>query len=132
MTCGTSTKTPNITRRARQASKRRCAASGSCPSASNAPPICDPMGALADAALRNRGFDLPRAIELPCVALCVAQLTFFAFSYLHGNWLVQPDGTLVANDFVNVWAAGQQVLHGHAAEAYDPKLHKLVEDAAVG
>ena len=90
------------------------------------------MGALADAALRNRGFDLPRAIELPCVALCVAQLTFFAFSYLHGNWLVQPDGTLVANDFVNVWAAGQQVLHGHAAEAYDPKLHKLMEDAAVG
>ena len=90
------------------------------------------MGAIAGAALRNRGFDLPRAIELPCVALCVAQLVFFAMSYVQGYWLVQPDGTLVANDFVNVWAAGQQVLHGHAAEAYDPKLHKLMEDAAVG
>jgi len=33
---------------------------------------------------------------------------------------------------VNVWAAGRQVLEGHAAAAYDHTIHKAVEDLAVG
>jgi hypothetical protein len=38
----------------------------------------------------------------------------------------------IANDFVNVWAAGRLVLDGHAAAAYDWTLHREVEVAAVG
>jgi hypothetical protein len=68
---------------------------------------------------------LTRAIELP-------QVLFLIACYVKGYWLVKPDGAIIANDFVNVWAAGRQVLEGHAAAAYDHHVHKATEDLAVG
>jgi hypothetical protein len=88
------------------------------------------MSALAE--LPSGRFELTRAVELPCVALCIAQLVFLAACYVQGYWLVKPDGAIIPNDFVNVWAAGRQVLEGHAAAAYDHHIHKTMEDLAVG
>ena len=90
------------------------------------------MSALTEAAPAGGTFRLTRAIELPCIALCIAQIVFLAACYVQGYWLVKPDGAIIANDFVNVWAAGRQVLEGHAAAAYDHSIHKAVEDLAVG
>jgi hypothetical protein len=90
------------------------------------------MSALAEAAPAEAKFELTRAIELPCVALCIAQIVFLVACYVQGYWLVKPDGAIIANDFVNVWAAGRQVLEGHAAASYDHTVHKAVEDLAVG
>jgi len=88
------------------------------------------MSALAE--LPSGKFEVTRAIELPCVALCIAQVVFLIACYAQGYWLVKPDGAIIANDFVNVWAAGRQVLEGHAAAAYDHHVHKAMEDLAVG
>jgi arabinofuranan 3-O-arabinosyltransferase len=75
---------------------------------------------------------LGRPLELVAFALIVAHAVYLAACYLHGIWIVAPDGTGVQSDFVNVWAAGRMVLDGHAASAYDWPAHKLVEEAAVG
>jgi arabinofuranan 3-O-arabinosyltransferase len=75
---------------------------------------------------------LARPVELVCFALIVAQATYLAASYWSGTWLVAPDGSGVASDFVNVWAAGKLVWQGSPAAAYDWPVHKAVEVAAVG
>src|ERR1700761_985969 len=75
---------------------------------------------------------LPRVLELVAFALVVAHAVYLAASYLHGIWIVAPDGSGVQSDFVNVWAAGRMVLDGHPAAAYDWPTHKIVEQAAVG
>ncbi len=49
-----------------------------------------------------------------------------------GALLIDPAGRIIPTDFVNVWAAGRMALEGAPAAAYDPWLHKPVEDAAVG
>ncbi len=90
------------------------------------------MTPLADCSLGTGKFELTRAVELPCIALCMAQAFFLTACYLQGYWLVRPDGGIIANDFVNVWAAGRQVLEAHAAAAYDHNIHKAMEDLAVG
>jgi arabinofuranan 3-O-arabinosyltransferase len=73
-----------------------------------------------------------RAVELACFALCVANVTALAAMYAVGAFLVDTDGRTIPTDFVNVWAAGVMALDGAPAAAYDPWLHKPVEDAAVG
>jgi len=75
---------------------------------------------------------LARPLELVAFALVVAHAVYLAACYLHGIWIVAPDGSGVQSDFVNVWAAGRLVLEGHPATAYDWPAHKLVEEAAVG
>ena len=75
---------------------------------------------------------LARPLELAAFALVVAHAIYLAACYLHGIWIVAPDGSGVQSDFVNVWAAGRLVLEGHPATAYDWPAHKLVEEAAVG
>jgi arabinofuranan 3-O-arabinosyltransferase len=75
---------------------------------------------------------LARPLELVAFALVVAHAVYLAACYLHGIWIVAPDGSGVQSDFVNVWAAGRLVLEGHPASAYDWPTHKLVEEAAVG
>jgi arabinofuranan 3-O-arabinosyltransferase len=75
---------------------------------------------------------LPRPLELLAFALVVAHAVYLSAAYLHGIWIVAPDGSGVQSDFVNVWAAGRLVLEGHPASAYDAPTHKLVEEAAVG
>jgi arabinofuranan 3-O-arabinosyltransferase len=73
-----------------------------------------------------------RPLKLVAFALVVAHAVYLAACYLHGIWIVAPDGTGVQSDFVNVWAAGRLVLEGHPASTYDWPTHKLVEEAAVG
>src|ERR1700684_2133320 len=75
---------------------------------------------------------LSRPLELVAFALVVAHAVYLAACYLHGIWIIAPDGTGVQSDFVNVWAAGRLVLEGHPASAYDWATHKIVEEAAVG
>lgn len=53
-------------------------------------------------------------------------------AFIDGHFLLGPDGTPVANDFVNVFAAGRLTLSGHAAAAYDWTAHKAAEIDAVG
>lgn len=75
---------------------------------------------------------LPRPVELVCFALCVANVAYLAASFAFGHWLFDPDGSLAASDFVNVWAAGRLALDGHAAAVYDWAVHKQAEAAALG
>lgn len=51
---------------------------------------------------------------------------------LRGVWLVNPDGTSRATDFVAMWAAGAQVLHGDAAGAYGLSALAGIEARTVG
>jgi len=78
------------------------------------------------------GAKLARPVELICFALVVAHAVYLATAYAEGIWVAAPDGSGVASDFVNVWAAGKLALAGHAASAYDWPAHKLAEQAAVG
>jgi arabinofuranan 3-O-arabinosyltransferase len=78
------------------------------------------------------GFQLTRPLELICFALCVAQAVYIAASFVQGSWLVDPSGQAIATDFVNVWAAGRQVLDGQVAAVYDVAIHKTAEVTAVG
>jgi Glycosyltransferase family 87 len=87
-----------------------------------------------DAGYPNHGreFRLTRAAELTCFALCVAQVVYVAASFVQGTWLIDPSGQPIATDFVNVWAAGRQVLDGNPSTVYDIAAHKSAEVAAVG
>jgi alpha-1,2-mannosyltransferase len=55
-----------------------------------------------------------------------------------GAWIISSDGLIdrngkpVGTDFSNVYAAGALVLHGHAADAYDPALQHAAERAVFG
>ena len=53
-------------------------------------------------------------------------------AYLDGNLLTDKQGRPIANDFVNVYAAGLLTLDGDPAAAYDWPLHKAAEERAVG
>jgi arabinofuranan 3-O-arabinosyltransferase len=75
---------------------------------------------------------LLQALRLACFGFCVAHLIFLAASFVHGDWLIDTLGRPIPTDFVNVWATGKLALQGHPADAYDPTLHKTVENAAVG
>jgi arabinofuranan 3-O-arabinosyltransferase len=46
--------------------------------------------------------------------------------------LTDPQGRPIANDFINVWAAGRLALDGAAPAAYDWTLHRAAEVRAVG
>ena len=75
---------------------------------------------------------MARPVELICFALIVAHAVYLAAAYGYGVWIVEPDGSGSASDFVNVWAAGKLALQGHAALAYDWPAHKAMETVAVG
>src|ERR1700690_2166484 len=79
-----------------------------------------------------RGVTNSRPIELTCFALIVGQLVYLIASYLQGSWLAAPGSGAVPTDFVNAWAAGQLVLQGNPAAAYDWPTHKAMEVAALG
>jgi arabinofuranan 3-O-arabinosyltransferase len=81
---------------------------------------------------RSDGTKLARPVELICLGLVVAHAVYLAASYVHGVWIVAPNGGGVASDFVDVWAAGKLALTGHAAAVYDWPIHKLAEESAVG
>jgi hypothetical protein len=80
-----------------------------------------------------RGAPLPHAklIELVAFALVVAHISYLAAVFVKGQWLLEADGG-IASDFTYFWAAGYQVLHGHAVDAYDAKLHGAAQAIALG
>jgi arabinofuranan 3-O-arabinosyltransferase len=74
---------------------------------------------------------LERPVELTCIAFSVANAVFLVGSIVLGIWLIDPNGQMIASDFVNVWAAGRQALDGHQTAIYDVALHKAAEVAAL-
>ena len=72
------------------------------------------------------------ALELIGFALALAYVLFLAGCLFERLWLIDVAGAPIANDFVNVWAAGRLVLEGQPAAAYDWTIHREVEVAALG
>ena len=66
------------------------------------------------------------------LALALGYLVVLGGAYLGGQFLIDPQGRPIANDFVNVYAAGRLVDAGDAASAYDWPVHKAAEIGAVG
>jgi hypothetical protein len=64
--------------------------------------------------------------------LALGYLIVLGGTYLQGHFLTDPRGRPIANDFVNVWAAGRLALDGAAPDAYDWTLHRAAEVRAVG
>jgi arabinofuranan 3-O-arabinosyltransferase len=64
--------------------------------------------------------------------LALGYLIVLGGSYLQGHFLTDPRGRPIANDFVNVWAAGRFALDGRAPAAYDWTAHRDAEVRAVG
>jgi hypothetical protein len=71
-------------------------------------------------------------LELAGFGLTLAYVLLLAGSAIQGYWLIDAAGRAIANDFVNVWAAGKLVLAGQPAAAYDWTFHREVEVAALG
>ena len=64
--------------------------------------------------------------------LALAYLVLLGGAYFDGNFLTDKQGQPIANDFVNVYAAGRLTLGGDPAAAYDWPTHKAAEERAVG
>lgn len=73
-----------------------------------------------------------RLIGVIGLTLALGYLVVLAGALMSGHWLFDSAGRVIANDFVDVWAAGQLALEGHAASAYDWMVHKAAEAQAVG
>ena len=73
-----------------------------------------------------------RIVALIGLMLTLAYLVLLGGAYLDGNFLTDKQGQPIANDFVNVWAAGQLTLDNDPAAAYDWPKHKAAEERAVG
>lgn len=64
--------------------------------------------------------------------LALGYLIVLGAAYRNGEFLTDAHGRPIANDFVNVLAAGRLALAGDPASAYDWPLHKAAEVRAVG
>ena len=73
-----------------------------------------------------------RLISVLGLTLVLCYLVVLGGSLMGGHWLFNGIGQPIANDFVNVWAAGRLALDGHAASAYDWTVHRTMEVQAVG
>jgi len=73
-----------------------------------------------------------RTIRLIGLTLALGYLIVLGGTYLKGDFLIDRQGRPIANDFVNVVAAGQLAGDGAAASAYDWPLHKQAEVRAIG
>jgi arabinofuranan 3-O-arabinosyltransferase len=76
--------------------------------------------------------DPRRLIAVIGLAVLLSELVFLGGAFFQGFFIEDKAGHGIANDFVNVWAAGRLVLDGHAAQAYDWSIHRQVQEAAVG
>jgi arabinofuranan 3-O-arabinosyltransferase len=84
---------------------------------------------------RNRAappFSAARAIGVISLTLALGYLVALGGTYLEGDFLTDTQGRPIANDFVNVVAAGRLAREGKAATAYDWPLHKRAEVSAIG
>jgi arabinofuranan 3-O-arabinosyltransferase len=77
-------------------------------------------------------FSAARTIRLIGLTLALGYLIVLGGTYLKGDFLVDRQNRPIANDFVNVVAAGQLVRDGAAASAYDWPLHRQAEVRAIG
>jgi len=77
-------------------------------------------------------FAAARTIRVIGLMLALGYLIVLAGTFLKGNFLTDAQRAPIANDFVNVYAAGRLALDGDAAAAYDWPLHKEAEVRAVG
>lgn len=66
------------------------------------------------------------------LSLAIAYLIVLGAAWFGGHWLYDALGRPIANDFVNVWAAGRLTADGHPEMAYDWTIHKSMEVRAVG
>jgi len=66
------------------------------------------------------------------LTLTLGYLIILGGTYLKGNFLIDDSGWPIANDFVNVVAAGDLAREGKAATAYDWPQHKQAEVRAIG
>jgi hypothetical protein len=73
-----------------------------------------------------------RLVALIGLTLALCYLVVLGNAYLGGNFLIDAQGRPIANDFVNVWAAGRLTLDGNSAAAYNWPVHKAAEVRAVG
>jgi hypothetical protein len=73
-----------------------------------------------------------RMIRLFSLTLALGYLIVLGGSYLKGDFLADSSGRPIANDFVNVYAAGQLTLAGDPTAAYDWPTHKQAEVRAIG
>jgi len=73
-----------------------------------------------------------RLVSVVGLTLALAYLVVLGGAYLRGNFLTDTQGAPIANDFVNVYAAGRLTLDGAPAVAYDWPPHKAAEVRAVG
>src|SRR3974390_3518084 len=73
-----------------------------------------------------------RTIRLIGLTLALGSLIFLSGNARQGNFLIDCDSRPIANDFVNVVAAGQLAREGQAASAYDWPIHKQAEVQAIG
>jgi arabinofuranan 3-O-arabinosyltransferase len=73
-----------------------------------------------------------RLVALIGLILALGYLVVLGGAYRDGNFLTDSEHRPIANDFVNVFAAGRLALDGDAAAAYDWPLHKAAEIRAVG
>jgi hypothetical protein len=86
-------------------------------------------------ALRARPSPQPQAARRVCLigfTLALCYVIVLGGTFLKGNFLVDAQGRPIANDFVNVVAAGRLTLGGDAPAAYDWPTHKQAEVRAIG
>ncbi len=72
-----------------------------------------------------------RLIGVIGLALALGYLIVLAGTYLQGQFLTDKQGRPIANDFVDVYAAGRLALAGNVASAYDWPVHKAAEVRAL-
>ena len=77
-------------------------------------------------------FSASRTIKLFGLTLALGYLIVLSGSYVRGYFLTDAQHQPIANDFVNVWAAGRLTLDGNPPAAYDWPTHRTVEVHAVG
>ncbi len=76
--------------------------------------------------------DPRRLIAVVGLAVLLSELVFVGGSFFQGFFITDRDGHAIANDFVNVWAAGRLVLDGHPAAVYDWAAHRHMQEVGVG
>ena len=91
--------------------------------------MATPLTAPTIASARNA---IPGSLFNACFVLLVINLSYFPVAYFTHWWIYHSSGLGIPTDFVNVWAAGRLVLHGHPAQAYDWGIQKQVELALLG
>ena len=96
-------------------------------------PILRVDDAISPPKAQRSGNQSQRAHQLLCVGAVLALIVFGSFCVLWVQW--QMDAlriSLVSGDFVSFWTAGELVLEGHAADAYNEVPHFFKQVALHG